>query len=137
MALRFALAQPDAGERRVGEHAVRNQPVPRGALPAGEIVPDDPKVVVGYMRELRAAATFAHGPDVGRGRFQPLVDANVTTAVQLDPGVLEPDPGGVWNAPRRDQNVAAIDLSLAGGRAHGEADLFSGSAVHIEGLGRQ
>ena len=126
---------PDPGEGRVCELAVGNQPVARAAFAAGEIVPDDAKVVVGYVRELRAAGTFAHGPDIGRGRLQPLVDANVTTAVQLDPGLLEPDPGGVRNAPRRDQDVAARNRLLPGGDAHDKADLLSGSAVHIEGFG--
>ena len=124
------------GEWRVREHAVRNQPIARAALPSGQIVPDDPKVVDGYVRELRAAGAFPDGPDIGRSRLQPLVDANVATTVQLNAGLLEPDPGGVRNAPRRDQDVAALDLLLAGGRAHGKADFLSGSAVHMEGLGR-
>ena len=100
------------------------------------IVPDDPKVVVGYVRKLRAAGTFPDGPDIGRGRLQPLIDANVATIVQLDAGLLKSDPGGVRNAPRRDQDVAALDLLLTGGCAHGEADFLSGVAVHIDGLGR-
>src|SRR6266852_4757410 len=39
-------------------------------------------------------------------------------------------------AARRDQDVAALDLLLTGGRAHANIDLFFGSAAHIEGLGR-
>jgi hypothetical protein len=91
---------------------------------------------VGYVRKLRAAGAFSKGPDIGRGRLQPLIDANVATTVQLDASLLEPDPGGVRNAPRRDQDVAAFDALLAGGRAHDKADFLSGSAAHIDGLGR-
>ena len=32
-------------------------------------------------------ATFAHGPDIGRGRLQSLIDANVATAVQVNAGL--------------------------------------------------
>ena len=95
------------------------------------------KSSIGHVRELRAAGAFPERPDIGRGRLQPLIDANVAAIIQLDAGLLEPDPGGVGNAPRRDQDVAALDLLLAGGGAHGNADFLSGSAVHIEGLGRQ
>src|ERR1700704_4982391 len=65
-----------------------------------------------------------------------LVDADVAATVQLDTCLIEPDPGCVRNAPRRDQDVAALDLLLTGGCAHGKADFLSGFAVHIEGLSR-
>src|SRR5271170_8302966 len=103
------------GERRVREHAIGDQPIAGRALAARKIVTNDPKVVFGYVGELRAAGAFADGPDLGRTRLQPLVDANKAAAVELDAGVLEPDPGGVWNASHRDQDVAARDASLAGG----------------------
>jgi len=45
LALCFALAQPDASQWRLSEHAVRDQPIARAAVPSGKIVPDDPKVV--------------------------------------------------------------------------------------------
>ena len=82
----------------------------------------------------------AHSPmaqTLGRGRLQPLVDADVAARVQLDAGLVEADPGGVRHAPGRHQDVAALDVLLAGGRAHDKADALAGSAVHLEGLGRQ
>src|SRR5262249_41997700 len=124
------------GEWRVCEHAVRNQPIARAAIAAGEIVPDDAKVILGYVRELWAAGAFAASPDIGRRCLQPLIDANVAAAVQLYAGLFEPDASSIGNASCRGQDVAALDLLLTGGRAHGKADLFSGSALHIEGLGR-
>ena len=60
----------------------------------------------------------AHSPMAqtsGARGLQPLVDANVAARVQLDAGLLEPDPGGVRHASRRDQDVAALDVLLAGG----------------------
>ena len=137
VALRIAFAQSDPGEGRVGEHAIGNQPIARAACRAGQIVPDDPEVVDGCVRELGAPGAFPHGPDVGRTRLQPLVDANIAPTVQLNAGLLEPEPGGVRRAPRRDQDVAALDLLLAGERAHDHADVLSGSTAHLEGLGRQ
>ena len=136
MALRFALAQSDMSQWRVGEHAVGNQPIARAAVAASEIVPDGSKVILGYVRELWATGAFPDGPDLGRARLQPLVNANVAMTVHLNTGLLKPDPGGVRNAPRRDQDVAALDVLLTGGRAHNKADCLSGSAVHLEGLGR-
>src|SRR6185369_13785962 len=133
---RIAFAQSDPGEGRVGVHAIGNQAIARAAWRAGQIVPDDPEVVDGCVRELGAPGAFPYGPDVGRTRLQPLVDANIATTVQLDAGLLEPDPGGVRRPPRRDQDVAALDLLLTGGRAHGQADLPSGSTANLEDLGR-
>jgi len=45
------------GERRVREQAVWNQPIARGALSSGQIVPDDSKVVDGRVRE---AVSYTH-----------------------------------------------------------------------------
>src|SRR5262249_53292311 len=112
-------------ELRVGEHAVRHQPVARAARSAGQIISNDAKVIAGRMRELRAAGAVAHGPDVGRGGLQSVVDANVSAGVQLDAGLLEPDPVRVWNAPCRNQNITAFDVLLAGRCADGNADVLS------------
>src|SRR5271166_696162 len=135
-ALCLALAHPDMGKGRVGEHAIGNQPIARAAVPSGQVVPDDAKIIDRGMRELRAAGAFADRPDIGRGRLQLLVDADVTASVQLDAGLLEPDLGVVRKAPRRDQDVGTPDRPLTGSRAHGNADLLAGAAAHVEGLGR-
>src|SRR5262249_41191164 len=113
-----------------------HEAIARAALSSGHVVPDDPKVIAGDVRELRAAGAVPHGPDVGRSGLQPFIDANIAASVQLDPGLLEADSLGVWNATRRDQNVAAFDLLLAGWRAHRNADFLSRASVNVEGLGR-
>jgi hypothetical protein len=135
LALRFAFAQPNPRERRVREHAVGNQPAARGAVPAGQIVPNDTKVVEGDVRELRAAGAFADRPDRGRARLQPFVDHDIATTVQRDTGHIEPGPGGVGSAPRGDQDIAALDGPLTRGRAHEKADIFARSPLHAERLG--
>src|SRR5262245_23637660 len=86
------------------------------------------------MRKLRASGTFPERPHPWRSRLQSLVDANVAAAVQFDAYFFEADAGGVRDAPGCDQEVAPLDLPLAGGAAHGYADLFAGSALHVEGL---
>src|SRR5262245_61361045 len=136
LAFRFGFAQPHARKRRVRKHAVRNQPIARAAVFAREIVLNDPEIVGGYVGELWAPGAFPDGPHLGGARLQPLVNANVAATVQLNTGLLKPDPSGVGNAPRRDQNVAALDVLLTGGRAHDQADFLSGSAVHLEGVSR-
>ena len=137
MALHIAFAQPHTGEWRVREHAVGNQPVARGSLRSGQIISNDPEVVEGYVRELWAAGAFPHRPDLGRTRLQPLVDPDIATTVQLDTGHLKPDPGAVRNAPGGDQDIAALDSLLTGGRADEKTDSPSGSALHAKELGRQ
>src|SRR5690242_10900420 len=87
------------------------------------------------MGELRTAGAFPDCPDIGCRGLEPVVDANIAATVELDAGLGEPDPGGVRNAPGRDQDVAALDSLLAKGGAHSDADFLSGSAVHIDGLG--
>src|SRR5262245_45548277 len=86
------------------------------------------------MRKLRAAGEFAALPDPGASRRQSLDDANVAAAVQLDTHFFEADTGGVRDSSCRDQEVAALNLPLAGSRAHGHAHLFPRSALHVEGL---
>ena len=90
-------------------------------FPSGQIVPNDPEIVERHMRELRAAGALADRPDIGRARFQPFVDRDVATTVQSDAGHVEPDPGGVGNAPGRRQDVAALDGSLIRRRPHEQA----------------
>src|SRR5260221_6289315 len=137
LASRFDFAHSHTRERRVREHAVWNQPIARAARRSGQIVANDAKIVLGYVRELWAAGAFPDGPDLGRTRVQPLIDANIAAIVQRDTGLLKPDPGGVRNAPRRDQDVAALDRLLARGRAHSNADFLSRPALPEQGLGRQ
>src|SRR5262249_49776674 len=81
----------------------------------------------------------AHSPiaqDLAGGVPRPLINEIEPGPANPAPRLIEPDPGGVWNASRRDQDVAALDLLLTGGRAHGNADFLAGSALHIESLGR-
>src|SRR5262249_32845113 len=98
---------------------------------------DNAKVVAGDVRELRAARAIPHRPDVRRSGLQPLVDANISPSIQFDAALLESDPLRVWNAPCRDQNVAALKLPLAGLCAYRDPHLLSRSPVNVEDLGRQ
>src|SRR2546430_15041892 len=128
------LAKSDVRKRRAREETVRDEPIARAARSTGEIVPDDLKVVDGYVREVGAPGTFADGPDVRRTGLQPIVHANITTAVQLDTGLLEADPCGIRRATHRDEEVAALDPLLSGGRPHEDRHILAGSAVHTQSL---
>src|SRR5262249_8610217 len=96
-----------------------------------------PEVVGGHVRELRAAGTLADPPDVGRGRLEPVVDLDVAPRIQLDTGHFESDPGGVGNAPRRDQEVASGDRLLTTGRPYSQTDACPAPSFHFEHLGRK
>ena len=133
----LALVQADPGERRVGEQAEGDEPVARGATPAGQIVPDDPKVVEGDVGELGAAGALAHRPDIGRRGLQAVVDGDIATRVDLDAGHVQTDPCRIRRAARRHQEVAAVEGLLAVRRAHAEAHTLARPTLHPEGLGRQ
>ena len=90
------LVQSDVRQRRVGEHAERDQTPARRARFAREVVPNDAKVVFGDVRELRASGALADGPYIGRAGLQPLVDCDVAARVELDPGDVEPDARRCW-----------------------------------------
>ena len=113
MALRLAFTQPDMGERRIGKHAIWDQPVARAATSSAQVVPDNPKIVLRHVRELRAAGAFPERPYSGRRCFQAVIDTDVASTVHLHTCLLETDAGGVGNAPRRDQDIAPLDFSFA------------------------
>src|SRR5260370_27718811 len=119
LAFRFAFAKPDASERGISEHAIWNQPIAGGAISTCEIVTYDSKIVFGYVRELWTAGAFPDGPYIWRTCLQSAIDANVTAPVQFNVGLLQSNSGGIWNAPNRDQDVAAVNVLLTPGGAHG------------------
>ena len=135
LAFRFAFAQPDAGERRIGEHAIRNKPVASAAIFACEIVAYDSEIIFGYVRELGAAGAFSQRPHIWRARLQSAIDANVTASVQFNAGLLKSNSSGVGNAPSRDQDIAAVDALLTGRGAHSKRDLVSRSPKYLKKLG--
>jgi hypothetical protein len=51
----FAFAQSHVSKRRLGKHAVGNQPPARAAVSARQIVPDDAKIIDRNVHKLRAA----------------------------------------------------------------------------------
>src|SRR5262245_47796513 len=130
-----ALAQSNVGQWRIREQAVRDQPVAGAAVAAGKIVFDDSEVVDRGVREVWGPGAFANSPDVWRGRLEPVVDTHVAPSVELDPGLLEADPGRVGCAPYGHEDVAAFDPSLAGCRARQDRHLLSRPTVHAERLG--
>src|SRR5262249_50826690 len=90
------LGHADAPELRVGEHGVGHEPaVGRELLAFDQVAVDDLVIVVGDVRECRAALDVAQGPDARHVRLQPAVDADEAVAVQLHPGVLQPQVVGV------------------------------------------
>src|SRR5260370_17790941 len=121
--------------RRPGEPPTWHQPITRAALATGRVVPDDAKVIDRDVGELRAARAFADGPDIGRGRFQPLVHANVSAIVELDAGLLETDAGGVRDATCCNEYVAGLDCPFAGGPTHCHGHFLSTPSVDLEHLG--
>src|SRR5262245_39547660 len=124
-------------KRRIGEQAEGHEPIARAAVSSGQILTDNAKVVASDVRELRAARAIPHRPDVRRSGLQPLVDTDISPSIQFYAALLESDPLRVWNAPCRDQNVAALKLPLAASRAYRDPHFVSRSPVNVEDLGRE
>src|SRR6516225_10589941 len=97
-------------ERRISKHAIWNQPVARAAISSNQIVPNNAKIVLRHVRELRAAGAFSDCPDFGRSCFKALIDADIAATVHLNTGLLEADAAGVGNTTCRNQNVATMDF---------------------------
>ena len=83
------------------------------AIAANQILADDAEVVGRHMGELPTARALANRPDVGRARFEPVVDRDISPCVERDTGELEPDPFGIGGAPGPGQDVAAFDGLIA------------------------
>ena len=111
--LGVAFVQADPGERRVREQAEGDEPVARGPVASRQVVADDPKIIEGDVGELGAAGALADRPDIGRGGLQAVVDVDVAARVHLDAGHFQANPCRVGRAPRRDQEVAAVEDLLA------------------------
>src|SRR6266403_4194069 len=78
LALGFAFAQANARERRVGEHAVRDEPITLGASPAAQIGRDDTEIVERDVGELWAAGGLANRQNIGRARLEPVIDRDIS-----------------------------------------------------------
>jgi len=95
-------------ERRIGEHAIENQPISGAATSSCRIVADNSKIIFGYVGELRAAGAFTKRPYVRRSCLQSAIDANVAAPVEFDASLLQSDTGGVRNAPSCDAPLDAV-----------------------------
>src|SRR6516165_11715024 len=129
MAFRFAFAQPDASERRIREHAIRNQPIAGATISSRQVVTYDSKIVFGYVRELWTASAFPDGPYVWRACLQSAIDANVTAPVQFNAGLLQSNSGCIRSAASRDQDVASVNALLTRGSTRAKRNLVSSSAA--------
>src|SRR5438270_4395358 len=119
---------------RVGEHAIWDEPVTLGAVPAAQISRDNAKIVERNVGELCAPGAITNRPDIGRARLEPVVDRYISSGIERDTGEVKPDPVCVGRASGRDQDIAAFDSLIACWRAHLETDRVSGSALYTENL---
>src|SRR5881409_919949 len=124
-AVRLRFAQADSREWRVGEHAERDEPVAGGAICSGQVIANDTEIIEGHMRELWAPGAVAERPHLGCARLQAIVDGDVAVRVQFDAGLVQADRRGVRCAPRRNEDIAALDGPVTLSRADGDADAFS------------
>src|SRR5262249_39891876 len=80
------------------------------------------------------AARFAERPPGWRARLQTAVHPNVTAAVEFNAGLLKSDAGSIRDTSNRRQNVAAVDVLLAGWGARGKGNLVSRSPTDLNQL---
>ena len=94
-----------------------------------EIVADDAEVVEGDVGEVGRAGGVAHGPDAGSGSFEAVVDLDVAGLGGLDAGEFEAHVLRVGRAAGRDQDVRALQGSVAGLEGEVQGDGVAGGAV--------
>ena len=123
-------SSPDARELGIDEGAVGDQPIAGAPDFPSEVVTHHPEVIERHVRELRATGALAHRPDSGRGGLEPIVHLDEAARVELDSCLLEPDLARVRRAPRRDENVGALDRPIARRRLHAKTHSLTGSALH-------
>ena len=112
--LRLALREPDARDLRVRVRRVRDEPVlPAAAGPAGEDVEQEPMVVPGGVRELRAPRAVAHRVHAGRARAVVVVHLDEPSPVELHAGGVGAEIVGVGPASGGDEEVGAHHLASA------------------------
>src|SRR5437867_7628433 len=119
----------DAG--RVADEPPRNC----GTASLDQVRPQDPEVVVGDVREGRAALDVPDGEYAGGARLELLVDLDESLRVEPDPRGLEAEPLGVGHAPCRGEKVRALDHALAApGALDGQEEAPAGSLRRLDGL---
>src|SRR5262249_21536969 len=74
-------------------------------------------------------------PTLGALVSIPLFTPMYAPASQSTTGFFKSNPGGVRNAPRRDQHVTTFDFSFTGPRTHEKTDILSRLAVYMQCLG--
>src|SRR5207249_11878876 len=106
--LRFRLAQTDAGKLRVREHAKRHLPGGGRAMSAKNIVMHDVEIIFRDVREMRAAGTFARGPNIGRCCLEAFADFYVPMPGCFHACQLQANAMGVGSAARRYQDMGTF-----------------------------
>src|SRR5258706_8515520 len=104
--------RPTRGEFGVREHAERNLPARRHAVPTIEVVTHYPEIVDANVGKLRTSCHLADGPNAGRGCLQAFVDLHVSAICQFDARQLQANSVCVWNAARCNQQVTALHHAL-------------------------
>src|SRR5262249_9060836 len=115
--------------------AVGNQTVTRRTFASGEIVPDDPVIVEGHMRELRTAGAFTDRPNRGRRGLQALVDLDITALVQFNATHFKTNARRLRAAADSHQDVTTLQAPLPRRCPDGKRDLASGTPLHAQGIG--
>src|SRR5208282_233812 len=135
--LGFAFAPTDPRERRVGKHAVGDQPASSGAITTGQVVADDAEIVERDVVELRTPGALANRPYIGRARLEPVIDRDISATVDCDAREFKSDPGSIWGASCRDQDVAALNGLLASDRPNLQAHAIPGPAPDTKEFGAE
>src|SRR5580698_7986463 len=107
--LRLSFSQSNPRKLWVREEAERHLSPGRCTVPPCHVFAHNTKVVEGNMREQRAAGTVSHSPDVRHARLHPFIHLDVSIRRQLNTSLFQTNSGGIRRAPRRNENVTALD----------------------------
>src|SRR5260370_2217924 len=112
----FFFRHADAAELRIGEDAVRHGPIfGCEILSFHQIAVNNLEIVIGDVRESRAALAVAEGPNAWNVCLKAAIHFYKDTLAGFDSGLVEPEIVCIWTAPGGDQGMRAGHSSWAAG----------------------
>ena len=106
----------------------------RAAVATVQILENNGRVVLGYVREIGTAGAFPHRPDVRCSSLQTIIYSNVSLLRKFDSAFLEPRARCIGRTSERDENVGPVECTPAGPAPKLEIHVYAGIAVDTENV---
>ena len=130
----FGISHAHACKRRIGEQAIRRDPVIyRARFTLQQIIRYDLVIVVRSVRECAPPVAIANSPNARYIRAQLIVHCDIAARIGIDACVIQPQIIGVRHAPHCQQQVRAFNLTCTSGTIELERNTFPALATLVKG----